>query len=318
MAYDPKVRAKMARDRLLDPIRKRRAAEYQRIADVSLRQPPSPEWLADLRGTYAKLWAETADEHAQHGHYAWMAEQLPVRGRVLEIGCGNGQSSLALVRSGQTVLAVDENPVCVEKAMELLATNGVPFDVERREAVTFTGGKYVIDYSPPTVAPFAKAVTLLEGDTLADEDLLRWISTVGPFDAVVCWLVGSHSGRHANRGLSKFEFTNATHYRLKTENLIYELADGVLRPGGYLHIVDRGEAPTSPMLLNDAIQAHRDQASVTSLEVQGLTYQRYDPETLATAMEFMPGLSGRVPKKFRPALVSILAQKPQAQVAAAG
>lgn len=54
------------------------------------------------------------------GYYTWMVDKLTAYKIVLEVGCGTGYSTLALVERGYKVIAVDKNPECFEKAKALL------------------------------------------------------------------------------------------------------------------------------------------------------------------------------------------------------
>jgi hypothetical protein len=50
----------------------------------------------------------------------------------------------------------------------------------------------------------------------------------------------------------------------------------ILRKGGVLQVVDRGEPPASDFLREDTLNAHREQASVTSLKVTDLQFTMYE------------------------------------------
>lgn len=103
-------------------------------------------------------WQEEAEKHWRAGDYAWMAGH--VGGRcVLEIGCGAGFSTLALVQAGCTVLVLEVDEDCRAAA------------AARLEAA---GGK----------------VAWLTGDLLclspeAKAEIVRFAPT-----AVVCWMFG--------------------------------------------------------------------------------------------------------------------------------
>ena len=85
-----------------------------------------------------------------------------------------------------------------------------------------------------------------------------------------------------------------------------------LRPGGVLQVGDRGQTLDTPLLRDDTLRAHADQASVTSLRVQGLTYRPYDlPDQRRTPMVFTPGQAGLIPTSFKAAIISVLSEKPK-------
>ena len=65
--------------------------------------------VADFLG----YWEREGEAYVRHGDYDWMAGLVPGR-RVLEIGCGVGHSTQALLRRGLSVLAVDSLPACLD------------------------------------------------------------------------------------------------------------------------------------------------------------------------------------------------------------
>jgi hypothetical protein len=67
-------------------------------------------FLRDARESYAEQWSRDAAAFAAQGLYAWMTGHLAGFSLILEIGCGDGTSTLELVNQGHKVIAVDENP----------------------------------------------------------------------------------------------------------------------------------------------------------------------------------------------------------------
>lgn len=61
---------------------------------------------------YAKLWEGTSRHHFESGVYHWLAEQLRPLGpkKILDVGCGTGQSLVAIheVLEEVEVVAIDE------------------------------------------------------------------------------------------------------------------------------------------------------------------------------------------------------------------
>ena len=49
---------------------------------------------------YAKQWNVSAEYFYEKGYYTWMAEKLADYNVVLEIGCGTGYRTLALIEKG--------------------------------------------------------------------------------------------------------------------------------------------------------------------------------------------------------------------------
>jgi hypothetical protein len=152
-------------------------------------------------------------------------------------------------------------------------------------------------------------VVLVESDVLNDEGMHRHLSAAAPFDAVACWLMGTHSAREANEAIDALHIATSAEYRLRVQNRVYELADTVLRPGGVLHVVDRGQAPTSKELVEDIVRAHEEQAEVTSLVVRSPpTWRPYEADAGGMPMILTFPRPPTGPVQF--ALVSIVSDKP--------
>ena len=100
--------------------------------------------------------------------------------------------------------------------------------------------------------------------------------------------------------------------RLFVQNEVYETADKILRTGGILQIVDRGENTNASYLVEDIIEAHKDQASTTSLVVESVKSLPYSEPSVSGSqpMILTPGISGRIPKTFSMAFWSIISRKP--------
>lgn len=68
-------------------------------------------------------WTDEGERHWRAGDYAWMAAQVGPR-RVLEIGCGAGFGTLALVKAGASVLSLEPEAACRELTAARLAASG--------------------------------------------------------------------------------------------------------------------------------------------------------------------------------------------------
>ena len=73
---------------------------------------------------YSEQWDVSSKYFYDKGYYTWMAEKLTPYKTILEVGCGTGYSTLALVEKGYKVIALDKNPECLEKAKKLLSQKG--------------------------------------------------------------------------------------------------------------------------------------------------------------------------------------------------
>jgi hypothetical protein len=219
--------------------------------------------LSDKRREYAESWAKTAAHGDANGSYEWMASFLDGYRKVLEIGVGDGVSTLRLLEKGHSVVGIDSNIQCLERAQNRL---GQPENARliRRERWDTSESGLVVRYSSIAESLDGDNVIFVEGDIVNDPELERWLASLAPFDAVACWLIGTNAVDLVRHG------GQANVYRCKVQNRVYELAESLLRSQGIVHIVDRAELPTEETqdrIISTTLEAHRDQASVTSLVV---------------------------------------------------
>ncbi|WP_153147191.1 class I SAM-dependent methyltransferase [Dechloromonas sp. H13] len=158
-------------------------------------------------GEFLGYWRSEGDAYARHGDYEWMAS-LVTGSRVLEIGCGLGFGTAALVARGLAVLAIDTLPEC------LAATGGRP-DV-------------------------GAGVVLRQADVAnLDSDALAAITAFAP-DTVVCWLMGAPA---TTTGAAAGDGGQAVvAYREAMHRKVAELA-AALPSVRHLHLVDRTAIP---------------------------------------------------------------------------
>lgn len=57
---------------------------------------------------YANQWNLSAQYFYGKGYYSWMVDKLISYKTVVEIGCGTGYSTLALVEKGHRVIAIEK------------------------------------------------------------------------------------------------------------------------------------------------------------------------------------------------------------------
>jgi SAM-dependent methyltransferase len=269
---------------------------------------------------YAAYWSQNAQHFDQQSCYDWMAGLLaPLEPRkVLDIGCGVGNGLLALKsRFDPQIIALDENPACLSEAHRRLEEMGHAAEVLLRLGYQKRqDGKHTIltEQSPISVS---RRISLVQADLLlGDTELTRFLANESPFDAVTVWLIGSDPTRSKNcLNLSSLGIASPEQYRLHVQNRIYGLASNVLRPGGWLQVVDRGEPPDTALLREDSLNSHRDQATLGTLQVFDLPYREYtEPKASGVGMVPSPGTSGRMPELKALAMVSVLSRKPNGEV----
>jgi SAM-dependent methyltransferase len=154
---------------------------------------------------FIAYWEDEGLTYARHGDYDWMASLVP-GSRVLEIGCGLGFATQALVARGLSVMAIDTLPECLALTRQRVGD----------------------------------AVTLLQADVEAlDEAQRATIERFAP-DCVVCWLMGAPAeltGATASDGGQA-----VAAYRERVHRAVASLAASL--PGvRALHIVDRTAIP---------------------------------------------------------------------------
>ena len=280
---------------------------------------PDEEKYAVAQRIYATNWKITSQSHFNNGVYHWLAEQLADYSpkRILDIGCGSGHGLVALrdvFGADISIVALDENRTCLQAAKDILREKqGIDAELVTRMSVSLTAHGYAHEVdSSPLVLENGSPCVLIESDICNDPYLSLALRSLGPIDAVTIWQSGTHMMRYNNVNVRKQGIDSETKHRLYVQNATYELADEVLRTGGVLQVSDRGEMPDTDILREDFLASHRDQASVTSLEVQShsLACRPYSqPNARRTPMSLIPGTSRRMPIAPQLAVLSIISQK---------
>lgn len=264
------------------------------------------------KSEYAKQWKSDACEIKRQQGYEWMCDQIADLNpqKILEIGCGTGESTLSLYnRFRARIISVEENSFCIEKTVNLLNKQGVDNEaIIRMDYSGLPNGQHVIEVSTDSIVA-DKQVSLVHGDVLLNDIKMRsFLSAQGPFDLVVIWMMGTIRMRESCANLNGLARTSAREYTLLVQNRTYELADVLLRPGGKLQVVDRGEALATKALYDAAINSHKEQASVTDLKVEGATWKEYK---LAGTNRITLVPSIQVDRKWHPlSWISIVSSKP--------
>jgi len=231
--------------------------------------------------------------------------------RILDIGAGDGQGVAAVCQTlnPDLLLSIDENRQCLAAADRRLKQLGVastlvPRLITNMESedgynLAIEGGKL----------PRGDGIFLVESDFLTDPELEGFLATVPPFDAITVWLIGTHQMRQYCLNLAHLQMCDNADYRLRVQNKAYKLADKILRPGGILQIVDRGDVPeTRPW----SDEGHQEQAAVTSLQVQPAESLLYKELERANRVSMVPSpdRSGHVPVALRLGVISVISVKP--------
>jgi SAM-dependent methyltransferase len=280
---------------------------------------PSDKRVSVARKIYDRSWQKNATHYASQGCYEWMASFLRpfAPKRILDIGCGEGSGLLALLAvlgsNETTIISLEENSDCIHTTEEHLHSKGYETSViYRMHAEPIADRQHMLEIEPGKL-PERSGISLIESDILLlDEELFAFLSSVPRFDAVTLWLVGTHFARQECGNIATLQIKTSGEYRLRVQNKVYELSDRFLRSGGVLQIVDRGEVPNTEHLENDFLNAHKEQASVTSLKAKSLNYLVYNEPggSRKVAMQATVGKSGRTPDLSRFAMISVTSVKP--------
>lgn len=171
------------------------------------------------RKIYAEQWDMSAKFFYDQGYYSWLAQKVEKMHTVIEVGCGTGYSTLALVEHGHRVIAIDKNHDCIVRAMKLLTDNG------------FTENNAIF----------------IEGD-IVEDTFRNHLTFTFDFDAVLCWNIGSYWSKSMIKfylpymldyGLDRFQITQNPESSY-SELIIWETCQLAKQKQAAIHIVDRG------------------------------------------------------------------------------
>jgi SAM-dependent methyltransferase len=232
---------------------------------------------------YRDSWQHNAATFSDQKCYSWMVDQLGRYSpkRILDIGCGTGEGIIALLDSGvDQIISLEENFDCiVTTAEKLKAQSRTAKIIPRLGYIEDEDGRHHLTVNNEPVLEGDGLVSLIHADLLVlqgDASLSTYFRDAPKFDAVTIWLSGTYEMRRSCKSLDFIRITNPREYVLHVQNRVYELADSILKVGGVLQVVDRGLVLESDTLKEMLLDDHRDQASVTTLEVSELDFMIYN------------------------------------------
>ncbi len=226
---------------------------------------------------FMAYWEAEGQAYVRRGDYDWMAGLIPGQ-RVLEIGCGVGYSTAALLGRELAVLAIDALPEC-------LAATG--------QRATGQG------------------LTLLQADLADLNATQRDTITIFQPDTVACWLMGAPA-EITGATPSEAGQQAVAAYREKMHRLVAELAVD-LPSVRYLHLVDRTAIPWQAKDIGrDTLVRYHNDKTLRDLPFVGerrhALYRKIEDGAapLAQLRKSHPALKGVVPT-----LASLLAERKQ-------
>lgn len=173
---------------------------------------------------YADQWR--AESHALNarGDYGWMAAEAGQELTVLEVGCGVGHGTAALIGRGSAVVVIEQNERLAALALDHLSRMGIPI-------VRIDKGDAIERPRPGTVAFLAESIF---------EPSL--VERLPPLDVIACWLIGAEPrviGDALGRDLDDITGSDLTTYRWAVHSQCYDIGRKVLIHSGMVHLVDR-------------------------------------------------------------------------------
>jgi 2-polyprenyl-3-methyl-5-hydroxy-6-metoxy-1,4-benzoquinol methylase len=200
---------------------------------------------------YATEWERSAAAFSSAGHYKWMSKQLGKSERVIEVGCGSGASTEALLNDGRYVLAIESNRHCADLALQRLKEKGISAEEITVEQLS----------QLPLSEEARLQIVVADVLSLAIDQI-----SSGTFDAIVCWMTGTHP-HHISQALNKpytaLEKSDMALYRSNIQERCYELGTRVLKSEGVVHVVDRAAIRSwsdKDWMREELVKLHRSMA----------------------------------------------------------
>lgn len=221
-------------------------------------------------------WQMEGERHARAGDYRWMAGLVPP-GRILEVGCGAGFGTQALLEAGRELLVVEPVEGCRVLTADRLAGQGLPVPE-------------ILD-------------TVVGADMGAD--FRQRIADFAP-DCIVCWLMGGEDAavQRMAPGASAHQAVQA--FREAAHRAVVELAV-VMSSVSTIHLVDRTAFPwkikdtaRETLVLYHGATTFKETAF--SLLKEDTLYRKLDGST-------WPELSSRTGAGIVPVLGSLVARR---------
>ena len=86
-------------------------------------------WVEERRKEYSQEWKVNAQYFQKINSYDWMCEAVTGKEFLVEVGCGTGESTLALASKNHRIVVVEENPDCCLATANYLKENGIDIEL---------------------------------------------------------------------------------------------------------------------------------------------------------------------------------------------
>jgi protein-L-isoaspartate O-methyltransferase len=246
---------------------------------------------------YAEHWGKSSTKHVHDGDYAWLLDQLPASTNVLEVGSGSGESTLALVRAGKKVLALELNAHCIEETVRKLSDKGVRVRMLPIDAL-----------APMSLDEVEVIIVQADILDIRIDTHLRQVAV----DTIVCWFIGvapSRAAMLAKKQAEALTQVDLENYRHAVHKRCGDLGRSLLVDGTFIHIADRGgfgNGGTETLARSEALEQYENLlrrpyiVTVRQIAFRPMGLAPTDSKMTYVAPSFVTGV---------PLVISVLAKK---------
>jgi len=238
---------------------------------------------------YVNDWQKDTEYFYEQGYYNWMADCFFKKvnpEKILDIGCGNGNGIIELIKNEKVknIISIEENEYCIDNAYKRLNEKGINVKIiKRNEPIFKEKGFFNTKFTGLNDFEFAR-VNIIQGDITHDKILQEYLFKQ-KFDAVTCWLIGTHDSFCYNIDYFESGAENNNIYDLIVLKQLFELSDIILNPKGYFNIVERGEVLYTQELMQGAVNVHKMLSSSSNIRLdEDIKFIEYKPLENGIAM----------------------------------